>query len=62
MEKIYKVKRFQQFPHRHGKDRVMKEFKTLKQAQLCAINLNERFNSRFYVEEICLNPNASAKS
>jgi len=62
MEKVYRVKRFQVFPKRKGNDRVMKEFKTLKQAQLCSVNLNERFNTRFYVEEITLNPNESAKS
>lgn len=62
MEKIYKVKRFAQFPNRHGNDRVMKEFKNLKQAQLYSISLNEKFNTHFYVEEILLNPNESAKS
>lgn len=62
MEKIYRVKRFQEFPKRKGNDRVMKEFKNLKQAQLYSISLNEKFSTRFYVEEILLNPNESAKS
>jgi hypothetical protein len=62
MTKIYRVKRFAQFPNRKGNDRVMKEFGSLKQAQLYSIGLNEKYASRFYVEEISLNPNESAKS
>jgi hypothetical protein len=62
METIYLVKRFKNFPKRKANDTVMKRLKSLKQAQLLSISLNEKFNSRFYVEKIDMYPKESATS
>ena len=62
MKKLYRVKRFREFPKRQGIDKLMGTFKTRRQAEEYSISLNAQYNSRYYVEDIDIYPNESATS
>ena len=62
MRKLYRVRRFREFPKRQGIDRLKGTFKTRRQAEEYSTSLNAQYNSRYYVEVIEVYPNESAIS
>jgi len=54
MFKIYRVKKYTQFPKRMATDKVIRTVDNIKAAQIISIEHNKSSDDRFYVEEIQL--------
>lgn len=50
--KMFRIKKYSNFPKQLAKDKVMRTVDSLKVAQVISIELNQAENARYYIETI----------
>ena len=50
--KMFRIKKYSNFPKQLAKDKVMRTVDSLKAAQVISIELNQALSARYYIETI----------
>jgi hypothetical protein len=50
--KMFRIKKYSNFPKQQAKDKVMRTVDSLKVAQVISIELNQALSARYYIETI----------